>query len=269
MRVLKFFLPLLVLALLCLCNVFTYAGKWGDPTDATILAKDVAVCAFLVLLYRFVFVRVFSIQEYTARLPGVRTALGWLCVLPLYILVEHFLSYFLVYWDIPAEMLPMESTLDVSHMDILQALLAAPVLEESCFRIMMITPFHSKKGKVYAVIVSSLLFGWIHGIEIERRLSCVMAGLFLAAILLVSKNLVMPILVHSATNSLFTVCGLIGIRFANLLFIWPGGHLLGATWPVWVACILLCAVGVWLLLSQRRRERRPDAQFADGQGGLT
>lgn len=39
--------------------------------------------------------------------------------------------------------------------------------------------------------------------------------------------------------------------------------------PVWAACILLCAVGVWLLLSQRRRERRPDAQFADGQGGLT
>lgn len=258
MRFTKLFLPLLPLLIFMLGNAFIYAGSEETGTSIAIILKEIVFCAVALLLYRFLFVRELSIDDYTVRLPGARALLGGLCILPSYILIGDFLSYFVFHWELPAEVIPMEEDFTVPFLYMLESSLIAPTLEEICFRMMMVTPYNSKKGKAYAVIVSSVLFGLLHNGGMERRLGCVLGGFFFAAILLVSKNLLASIMAHGAVNGLYIVARFIGVKCPKLFFVWPCGRLLGATWPVWAACILLCAVGVWLLLSQKRRATQPE-----------
>lgn len=91
----------------------------------------------------------------------------------------------------------------------LSSVFIAPVFEELIFRYFGLTPYESTKGKVLSLISISLLFGLCHMHSPYNALAAAISGLLYGVAFLISKNLLMPIVLHFIHNAMVSVTGIL------------------------------------------------------------
>ena len=84
---------------------------------------------------------------------------------------------------------------------ILTTIVVAPILEEVLFRGQILGAIKAKYGSAWALIISSLLFGLIHGIP-PQMINAFFMGLILGYIYIKTGSLLSVILIHSVNNAL-------------------------------------------------------------------
>lgn len=73
-----------------------------------------------------------------------------------------------------------------------------PVFEEFCCRVMCISVFRSKVGKIIALIFTTLLFAFCHGADFLNHIS---GGLIFGIVFIISQNIMLTIVLHMAWNT--------------------------------------------------------------------
>ena len=80
------------------------------------------------------------------------------------------------------------------------SVIAAPIGEEFCFRIVPLSISKSKTEKIITVIITSLMFAVIHGFNPLRIVELILVSLLYSAIYLRTKNGIYLIIMHSLRN---------------------------------------------------------------------
>ena len=78
------------------------------------------------------------------------------------------------------------------------AAILGPVFEEFCCRVMCISVFKSKTGKIIAFILTTVLFAFCHGSDFASHIP---GGLIFGIVFLVSENIMLTIVLHMAWNT--------------------------------------------------------------------
>ena len=78
------------------------------------------------------------------------------------------------------------------------AAILGPVFEEFCCRVMCISVFKSKTGKIIAFILTTVLFAFCHGADFASHIP---GGLLYGMVFLVSENIMLTIVLHMAWNT--------------------------------------------------------------------
>ena len=113
---------------------------------------------------------------------------------------------------------------------LLMIVVMAPLIEEALFRGVVLRGLRSSWGVVAGLLLSSALFGLIHGIA-PRILITFFVGLWLGSLFLKSGGLAIPILGHFFYNGLVLVLGFSGLLYPPIPFALPGAlAVLLASW---------------------------------------
>ena len=143
----------------------------------------------------------------------------------------------------------VQQTIGLGGWAIMSTVVAAPILEEMLFRGLVFESCRERLGKGGAVLISSLLFGLIHGIPVQI-VNAFVVGLILGYIYLRTRSLLTVIVLHAINNAL---------AYISMAFFGDSGHvtlsdLIEARWLYWViygisaAILLLAMVRLWKVL---------------------
>jgi membrane protease YdiL (CAAX protease family) len=100
---------------------------------------------------------------------------------------------------------------------LLGALIVAPVLEEIVFRNILLNSLLNNYRKKISIIISSLVFGLIHGSPFQIIFTTVI-GLFLGIIYAKEKNIAYAIIVHFFANLFVVVSQVYSQNISNISF---------------------------------------------------
>ena len=169
---------------------------YREALQATLV--ELAVVLILVLMYAFVIRRLFAAAaEYRTSCSNKKLLLGIFLIYPLIV----FLYTNLLLSGSADIYRPIEVTdrAEVMHDLMLLPMTAiiGPIFEEFCCRVMCISVFESKFGKTLALIVTTILFALCHGSAFAAKIP---TGLLYGIVLIASKNIVIPIVLHMAWN---------------------------------------------------------------------
>lgn len=128
---------------------------------------------------------------------------------------------------------------------ILLVCVIAPVIEEFIFRGVLIKVF-SKKGQVFAIVASALLFSLTHG-NIPQAAGAFLLGIMFGIIAIKTKSLLAPIILHVVNNSIATAAD-VATQF-NMETV-AGIYLL----LIWVFVIVSLVVLVKFIIKLAKRE---------------
>ena len=78
------------------------------------------------------------------------------------------------------------------------AAILGPLLEELCCRVMCISVFRSRAGKIIALISTTMVFALCHGADFLIHIP---SGLIYGIIMICTHNIIIPILLHMAWNT--------------------------------------------------------------------
>ena len=124
------------------------------------------------------------------------TLWGILLVLVTSVVIEPLLSLFPdTYFD------TIDQAVGRGGWAILTTIVVAPILEEVLFRGQILGAVKAKYGSAWALIISSVLFGLIHGIP-PQMINAFFMGLILGYIYLKTGSLLSVIIIHSVNNAL-------------------------------------------------------------------
>jgi hypothetical protein len=131
----------------------------------------------------------------------------------------------------------------------LMAVVAAPLLEEGLFRGIILNGYLKNYKPMHGIVVSSLLFGLIHG-NLQQGIGAFILGLIFGWLYWQTKSLLPSILLHFANNGLATV----GIQFISKEDLSKTFRELISNdtlyFPIYALCLALC-VGSIILLKKR------------------
>ena len=134
--------------------------------------------------------------------------------------------------------------------------------EEMCFRGLLLgslmRQWREEKRLIPALIFSAVVFGVIHGTNVfagasvENTLTQIVSaaciGFFLGAVYLRSGSLWPPVIMHTVVDI---------VAFCNISDISDGVMVGSVTWNDWVdlvLCIVVGAIGIWLIRPEKRKE---------------
>lgn len=179
---------------------------YGIEDDASVLreagqltAVELAALIILAAIYFFVCRRLFpAAEEYQTRFSNKKIIIGIFFVSPLIVFIRANtinLNVDNIFGTVEAR----------SWQELLEdflffpaAAVIGPVFEEMCCRVMGISLFSTKWGKIIALFMSSLLFALFHGANFMLH----MPGAFIYGIILLwSRNIVLPMIIHIAWNT--------------------------------------------------------------------
>ena len=226
-------------------NEDTPAGKKAIQAAGVEFA---AVC-ILILLYVFVIRRLFTAAaEYRTSCSNKKLLIGIFLIYPFIV----FIYSNLLYLSSGNLLQPIEET---DWSEVLQDLMLLPVsailgpiFEEFCCRIMCISVFESKFGKTLSLILTTLLFALCHG---AGFISKIPNGLIYGLVLILSKNIMIPIALHMAWNLSAFIVPL--LSHTVMLFMPQGTKGIGDS-PV-IAIIIFAVtflIGVVMILKNRK-----------------
>lgn len=151
-----------------------------------------------IILYVFVLRKTFTASaEYKLTYSNKNVILGIFFACPLIVFLKVNIFYNLSNIFQPIE---ITSWHEISE-DLLTLPLCAilgPVFEEFCCRVMCISVFKSKKGKIIALIFTTFLFAICHGANFVIHLP---GGLIFGIVFIVSQNIMLVIVLHMAWNT--------------------------------------------------------------------
>jgi membrane protease YdiL (CAAX protease family) len=122
----------------------------------------------------------------------------------------------------------------------LAIVIIAPIAEEFIFRGLLLTRWSSKWGVKRAVLITSILFGMLHG---PTMVSIAFVGFVYALIYIKTRSLIIPILLHAVSNLVAFLVNIYGANDADTSFSvtefqnewWIGalGLLIGIPWLIY------------------------------------
>ena len=159
---------------------------------------ELVLLSGLVLVYLFGIRKIIPVAaDYKLKYTNKNVVLGIFLIYPFIV----FLYANLLHLDFGNIYCPIEKT-DWSEvvsdlMFLPVSAIIAPVFEELCCRVMCISVFESKKGKVLALIITTMMFAFCHITDFADKIP---GGLLYGILLIMSKNIGIPILLHIAWN---------------------------------------------------------------------
>lgn len=95
----------------------------------------------------------------------------------------------------------MEQAIGVGTWAIINSVVLAPILEEIIFRGVILETVRSRWGKMWGVVVSSLLFGAVHGIP-QQTINACLVGALLGGVYIATDSLLAVIILHAINNAI-------------------------------------------------------------------
>ena len=95
----------------------------------------------------------------------------------------------------------MEQAIGVGTWAIINSVVLAPILEEIIFRGVILETVRSRWGKMWGVVVSSLLFGAVHGIP-QQTINACLVGALLGGVYIATDSLLVVIILHAINNAI-------------------------------------------------------------------
>jgi uncharacterized protein len=127
-------------------------------------------------------------------LIGISMGLIFLIYLPLSFMFPNFVHYCLS--DDSTLYFPNGSQL-TNSISFFSVVIIAPIVEEFIFRGLLLTRWSSKWGTQRSILVSSIIFGVLHG---PSTVSLFFVGLVLSFVYIKTRSLIIPILLHAGNN---------------------------------------------------------------------
>lgn len=236
--------------------VISLLALWGTDDSTGLFRRVFQMTAvealgllIICLVYRYVYRRIFSkAEEYQFRFPGRRVTAGIFLIMPFATMVQ----VGAVIWGRAPEYL-WQIDRDFTWNGILEMFLElplvallGPVFEEFCYRILPLSSWKTRAGRIVAGTVTVCLFSWMHASSWKMVLPM---AVLLSAVYLWTKNPVITILIHMANNlSTILIPGFSGIYV--LLNTKAELGLLGFPLPVIMFCISCFAAGVFLFVKE-------------------
>lgn len=123
-------------------------------------------------------------------------------------------------------------------LQVIGCVIAAPLVEEIVFRGAIFGGLRRKKSFVFSAVVSSLIFGVLHGFGLYTLIGFA-AGLLLCAAYEAAKNMLVPMLIHIANNGIALLSSdfsfLNGPDFSETTM--ENKALLAVLTVVWIGCV--------------------------------
>lgn len=211
-----FVIPILAIVLLSLLYVGILGEMSANPM-VSFLVESMGYTIFILLfflLYYQLYPKLFATEmPFKFKLPKVSTIIGIALIVPgVWFLRDELLLNMQMLFGNPViqETLGRES-LDFIVLYSLHAVFLAPIFEELVFRVLTISPFKSKRGKIYAVMISAFIFGALHGSEgsPDVKIKVFLSGIIYSMLLLSTNNYFYPIFVHFMSNIVASVVAII------------------------------------------------------------
>lgn len=133
----------------------------------------------------------------TAR-PGTLPMLLWgiVCLLAVSVVIEPLLSLF------PTTAYDMvQQSLGTGVWAILSTVVCAPILEEILFRGLILESVRERLGVAWAIVLSALLFGLVHG-NLMQGINAFVIGLILGYVYVKTRSLTATIIIHAFNNAI-------------------------------------------------------------------
>lgn len=230
-----FIIPILAIVLLSLLYLGILEKINVNPMVSFLVESIGYIILVLLffLLYHRLYPKLFATRmPFKFKLPKVSTMLGIALIVPgVWFLRDELLLRMETLLGNPV----IQDTADQESLGFiiaysLHAVFLAPAFEEFGFRVLTISPFKSKRGKIYAVIISAFIFGVLHGSadSPEVKIRVFISGIVYSVLLLCTNNYFYPMFVHAMSNAVASVAAiLLTINTnigANYIFISSTSH---------------------------------------------
>ena len=187
-------------------------------TDMLLITQLMTSVLSLFLAYKYVMSHVetkeekVSPKQYTAKIIIVSLAI----IAALQIVLDYI--YTLLHLDYDVTALFDISTASPMHTKILFiiAIALAPAIFEELFCRKALIKFLKPHGRLFAIIISSLLFGLIH-MNVQQFIFAFIVGIILALIYEYTNSVVYTMVVHFINNSISVLPLLLGESFSNIV----------------------------------------------------
>ena len=215
--------------------------EWPDGLGmfCTYCASMLLTIGLLAGLKRTLGLVVPTLKPEVGRIHLPFVLLGWVLILVADVALHPISSLFSDEW-----VEPINTLMNSGLWAVVNAVVAAPILEEYLMRGVVMNSIERSSGKVWAgILVSAVLFGLIHFIP-QQMLAATAAGVILGAIYAATRSLTTVVLVHMLVN---------GAAYLQFLFLGEDFDAVEALFSsttsyvlaVAAAWIVLAAVGVW------------------------
>lgn len=212
------------------------------------LAVTVAVSLWLKVVYPRIFP---ASQSYSWKIPDITTMAGLLLLIPL---LQSVIQWGLIYLkgiDSFVFCHPSESVWEILSISVVSVFIA-PILEEMFYRFMSISPFSTTRGKVYGLLLTSVLFGLSHMYNPLNGLVTFVMGLIYGGIFLWKKNIWYSSVFHMGCNLWVSAVWIImafDVPMIGTDITGDGAVYIG--WPWMIVNAVVGAIGL-LLLNKKR-----------------
>ena len=188
--------------------------------------------------------------------PKISVIAGILLIAPLWLVSEGYIVYGLTTLVKDVQMAALTYTAAELREDLLasvHAVLLAPVLEESCFRQMAISPFRRRGTQIVVCVVMALLFGVLHVRNFPGAfLSAIVYGL----VFIFSRNIWYSVALHAGHNLTVTLLAIYcWLRLGDTQMAKMPVIFLPDT-KVLIGGVVLASIGIWLIISNLRNQKQ-------------
>jgi membrane protease YdiL (CAAX protease family) len=261
-----FGIPVLSGAYLSYLLKYTYASndKWYNYIFY--LLGYIIFIVLLFFIFRLLYSRFFAFSNnYQIKLPDYWHIIVISLIIPgLYLLLDRIIIIISGAFDnISDANYSVDSSLKDTILYSIPAIILTPLLEELSFRLLVISPFRKLSGQIYAILISSLLFGFAHGSVWTVKLNAFIFGIIMSAILIITKNIVYPIIIHSFFNITATVLAVMYTIKPSLVATDQSTHLINANNYVLLCLCSVSVFGIVLLLYNYIKHRKAKTSAAD------
>lgn len=129
-------------------------------------------------------------------------------------------------------------------------LFSAPI-EELIFRKLTIDIYQSVGGKIYGIVVGTLLFSWPH--TSKSQFTTLFVGLIMALIYCYGRNIKINIMIHMLANLFPTIMFLFAPKNSDGTVIGFHGALVHTNWTIFAVFVSISAITVILSFALRKR----------------
>lgn len=242
MKILKIMLPIFFFSLFAFdCYlIYGYSDK--------IKYKNVYV-GFLLLLSILLFILLYNkiakVRMIDITFPSLNYIIIAICLTPIAILLLNTLC-FLIFANTQNGFVPAITEMNEKTQiaELFFSILLVPICEEFVFRGIMLSIYHSKMGILYAIIISSILFGFSHGVTIEFKVYATIIAFILSICFIIAQNISYPIILHISYNLIIAIFDYVSEIRPDMFQQDINTKLIRANSTAWISCVFLALISI-------------------------
>lgn len=214
-KILKLFIPILVTIYIILVSLVI--GLIEEKVIAYWYHTLLVVVAYVLVIFatmfliRKIYYNIFpESKKYSFTFPKMTNILGLLMIAPFYTTIMNrvYIWFYRLMGNAAIKSTHFETISEILLFSI-TAVFLTPVLEELVFRFMTISPYKTRKGKIFSLLSISLLFGFLHFHNSYSFIESIMDGLLYGLVFLSTRNIFYSITLHFAHNLYVSIMGIL------------------------------------------------------------